>query len=109
MKKWIFGLLSFSLVYTVVANSSLQDELNIVNEEIQSLKSSLNNNQTTEMKKEVEGQRFMIADWDAYAKDLEQVHKLEEQDEQIRQQIRKLEDRKVDLIQKQSQLNKFSK
>lgn len=99
MNKRIICLLSLLPFYAIAAASPLQSELQMIDREIESLKSRLQKNETAEMKREVEGQGLMIADWEAYAKDVEQIRKLEEQDEQIRQQIKKLEERKAYLNQ----------
>jgi hypothetical protein len=109
MNKWIFYLLSLLPFYAIAEASPYQSEVQTIDQEIQSLKSRLHKNQAAEMKKEVEGQGLMIADWNAYAKDIEQIRKLEDQDELIRKQINKLEERKAYLIQQQSQMNKSSK
>lgn len=109
MNKWIFCLLSVLPCYIIAETASSPSELQTIDQEIQLLKSRLHKNQMEEMREDVEGQGLMIADWDAYAKDVQQIRKIENDSEMIREQIKKLEERKAYLIQQQSESTKTSK
>lgn len=104
MKKWILYLLCLMPISGMAeTTSSMQSELNQLNSEIQSLKNQLKKIRFEEMKEDVDGQGLMIADWDAYAQDVEQLHSLGQNERQIVQQIKRLEERKASLLQQQSQ------
>src|SRR5690242_16346840 len=105
MIKWIFCLLNLLPCSIIAAALPSQSEVQMIDQEIQELNSQLHKNQIERMREEVEGQGLMIADWNAYAEDVQQIRKLEEQDEKIRQKMHKLEGRKAYLIQQQSQTN----
>jgi len=103
MNKLILYLLCLLPFYMMADPSSAQTELKVIEEKIQALKNLLQENQTTEMDEEVRGQGLMIADWDAYAKDLQKVDKVEERDRVIRLDIQKLEERRSSLMKDQIQ------
>ncbi len=102
MNKWILCLCSLLPFCSWSAASSPSSELEMIEEELQVFKDRLYQHRLKEMKEEVEGQGLMIADWDAYAKELQLIRKQEEEDNQIKQQIKKLEERKAYLIKQQT-------
>jgi len=77
-------------------------ELVAIEEEVRALQDRLNQHQLEEMNEEVEGQRYMIGDWDVYGQELEHVRKQQEEDNQIKSQIQKLEQRKAALLKPQT-------
>ena len=98
---FFFSFLSLSPLLPLrgeVSSLSTQNELKMIEEKINLLKLQLNANQKEEMKKEVVGQELMIADWSPYAQDLESIQKLESQNNQIRDELKALEERKRQLI-----------
>ncbi len=101
MNKWILCI--FSLLPFNGQATSTQSELKMVEEEMHVLKKHLHQNQLKEMNEEVEGQGLMIADWDAYARQLEFIRKQEEEDRKIQMQIQYLEQRKAELLKQQTQ------
>lgn len=98
----MFCFLSFLPFYLTAIPLSVSHDVKSIDEEIHALKNQLNKNRVNEMNEEVEGQRFMIADWDAYAKDFQHIRKMEEEDKQIIQRIQMLEERKAHLIKMQT-------
>lgn len=102
MKNWMFCLLSFLPFYLLAIPSPLPNDVKAIDEEIQILKSRLNSNRVEEMNEEVDGQGLMIGNWGGYAKDLEHIHQLEEDDKQTVQKIKILEERKANLIKLQT-------
>lgn len=103
MIKWIFCICCFFPFGGWSQAMPDEAELDIIEKKIQVLKESLHQDQLKEMKEEVKGQKFMIADWKSYAQELEKIRKQEKEDEEIRLQIKKMEERKARLIQPQSQ------
>lgn len=104
MDKWILYFCCLLLLWgcSETASSSSQGELTVIEQEIQLLKDRLHRIQIEEMKEEVEAQELMIADWDAYAKELEFIRKLEEEEKQIQFKIQELQERKANLIKSHS-------
>ncbi len=104
-KYWMLCLCYvFPLVVLNAETLSQQDELKAIEEEIQVLKKRWHQINLKEMKDEVEGQGLMIADWEGYRRELEQIRQLEKEDDQIEQRIKKLEERKIELIKQQPHL-----
>lgn len=95
----MFVFLTLGVEATVLPSHS---ELKIIEEELQALKKRLHQNQLKEMKEEVKGQELMIADWDAYAQELQLIRKQEEEDRYIQMQIQNLEQRKSLLLNQQT-------
>lgn len=104
MNKWILYLcciLPFCGWSEQASNVSKSSE---IDKEIQVLNQRLDQIQVKEMKEEVESQGLMIADWDAYAKEVELIRKQEEEEKYIQMKIKELEERKAELL-KQSKLH----
>lgn len=99
MKKWILYVYFILPFFSWSEMPSSQNELQMIEKEIPSLKDRLHQNRLKIMKEEVEGQNDMIADWNAYAKKLEFIRKQEEENQQLQQQINKLEERRKSLIE----------
>ncbi len=59
---------------------------------IQELKQTLSHLEALENQEEVKGQGEMIADWEAYRKDLQKIRQLEEKKMEIQKQIEQLEE-----------------
>jgi hypothetical protein len=103
MNKWMILCMLSLLFLDGQATLSPQSELKMVEEEIRALKKRLHQDQLREMKEEVGGQGLMIADWDAYAQELQLVRKQEEEDNHIQMQIQNLELRKAQLLKQHIQ------
>lgn len=73
--------------------ASKQVEQIRLEEEIQVLKEQWHQINLKQLKEEVKGQGLMIADWENYARELEQIREQEKEDDQIEVQIKKLEAR----------------
>lgn len=74
------------------------NELVIIEQKIEALKERLSDNRLVQMSEEVEGQEMMIADWDAYSRELQRIQKKQEEDKSIENQIRVLEQHKAWLL-----------
>lgn len=103
MNQWIFCVFCLLPLLTLAETSSVQGELAEINLEILALKKHLHHDRLEEMKEEVTGQGLMIADWEAYARELELIRQQELEDKQIEAQIKKLEERKAQLLKTASQ------
>lgn len=101
LKKWI--CISFSCLSMMggVQASELQNELTLIDQQIQTLKAHLQQYHIEEREEDVQGQDYMIADWEKYADQLERIHQQQGEVRQVRQQIEKLEQRKAQLLQQQ--------
>lgn len=70
-------------------------------QKIQTLNDRLQQARFKQMDEEVKGQALMIDDWAAYSKELEKVHKMEEKERELENEIQQLEQQK-DTFLKQS-------
>ncbi len=105
MNKWMFWIYCFLPFYGWSEMTSSSTELNRIEKDIQVLKDRLHQEQLKEVKEEVKGQELMIADWNAYAQELELIHRQQEENKQIQIQIQKLEERKAYLIKQPTKIN----
>jgi hypothetical protein len=106
MNKWIFTFfcaLPFSISAEMLSSSE-QNELVAIDHEILLLKKNLHRDHLLEMKEEVEGQRFFIGDWPTYAQEIELIQQQKKEDDQMELQIKKLGERKAQLLHKRQHL-----
>jgi transketolase N-terminal domain/subunit len=82
----------------VFADQKTEFELKAIDKKIAELKAEYHKEQLTEMHKEVESQELMIADWEAYGKEVQEIRKLDIQTDKILKEIEELEQRKNTLI-----------
>ncbi len=66
------------------------------------LKKRLREQHLKEINKQVDSQGKFIADWPKYSQDVEQIKVLEEKTHELEDQLRKLEERKTELLNKQN-------
>lgn len=69
----------------------------MIDKQIAELQEQLNKSELQEMKKNVQGENYFIADWDKYGEQLKKIKQLEEEEDQIRKQIKDLEAKKAQL------------
>ncbi len=103
MKKWILYLSFFLPFFGWSEVLSNEKKLTLIEHEMKVLKERLKQIQTQEIEEEVKGQGLMIADWEAYAKELELIRKQENEEKKLRLKIQQLEEQKSNLINSQSQ------
>jgi DNA repair exonuclease SbcCD ATPase subunit len=103
MNKWLLYAFCFLPLGIRAETSTEPSELMQIERQIQMLKKHLQQGRLEEIKEEVEGQRDMIADWGAYAHELEKVRQHQEEEHRIEKQIKKLEERKTQLLKQQQQ------
>lgn len=92
MKKWLISLCCLLSVYGFSEEDSDYKNLTPIAKEIQALEDKLHEIQLLELKEEVEGQELMIADWPAFAKKVEAIKKLEEEERQLLSRIKRLKE-----------------
>jgi queuine/archaeosine tRNA-ribosyltransferase len=105
MNKWILSFFCIVPFWTSaeLLSSSEQNELSTINHEILALKKKLHHDHLLEMKEEVKGQGLLIGNWEAYSHELELIRQQKEEDDLIELQIKKLEERKAQLLNKEQQ------
>jgi hypothetical protein len=102
MNKWILCIFCILPFQGWAEQSVSKSEIELIEKQIQELKKRLHENEVKEMKEEVKAQEYVIADWDAYSKEVQHVRKREELEEQIDREIKKLEEQKARLQQSQA-------
>lgn len=103
MKKQIFILLGLVPFLSAAAvGSSFQDQLNGIDQKIEVLTKELEEIRVKELSEEVKGQGLMMADWSAYAKEVELIRKLEIKEDEIQLQIDRLQEVKANLIKQRN-------
>lgn len=102
MKKWILCLSFFLPFFGWSENVAPESDLTQIEQEIQMLKDRLQQMQIKEISEEVKGQGLMIADWDAYAKEIELIREQDKEEKNIRLKIQQLEERKAHLMNSRS-------
>ena len=80
-----------------------KNEVEAIEQKIQALKKSLKQDRFKEMDDEVKGQGYMIADWDAFSKEIGKIRQDEVDERRIEDQIRQLEQEKERLQQQLKQ------
>jgi hypothetical protein len=103
MIKWILCACCFHSLWAWAENPSPYNELSAIEQQIHVLKERWHQINLLEMKEEVKGQGLMIADWEAYSQELQLIRQQEHEDHQIELKIKKLEERKAELLKKQQQ------
>jgi hypothetical protein len=101
LHKWVFYSLALFPFYGWAQTSSPNNDLTAIDQQIQALRDRIHQGELREMKEEVEGQEYMIADWDKYAEEVQQIRKQELENDQLRLQIKKLDERKQQLLRQQ--------
>ncbi len=71
----------------------------VIEKQILELKKRIEQNYLIELQEEVKGQELMIADWQAYAAEVQQVKIKEDEIKDLQKQIKELEARHAQLIQ----------
>lgn len=105
LKKRIFY---FSCFFSIQLGSPFlfsETSLQNIDQQIQALKQTLSDLEGLESQKEVRGQGEMIADWEAYRRDLQHIKQLDEKKLIIQQQLEQLEREKQAFLQKQPKSN----
>lgn len=100
MRKWIAYLCCMLPLSIGAQLPHKEKELESIDLQIQNLQKKLHSDELQEMKKEMEGQGLMIADWDAYAEEIQWIRKENEEEKKIREEIEALKKRKSLLLQK---------
>lgn len=95
MLKWFIYLCYLIPLY--VASELPAERSDAIDNEIQVLEERLHQIRIEELRKEVRGQDEMMDEWDAYAKDLQSIRKLEKEEEKLKIKIKELKNRKVEL------------
>lgn len=88
-------VLCFSVL---IAFSSTQE----IDQQITDLKAKLQQDELKEINKEAKSQSDFIANWPAYAQDVEENKKNEELVQHLKKEIDELEQRKLELLRKKS-------
>lgn len=76
-----------------------QNPNDAIDQKIQVLKERLKEEHLKEMDEDVQGQGLMIADWEKYRKDVEQIRKTNDKAQQLQKEIEQLELQKSQLNQ----------
>ena len=85
------------LSFPILGYSS-ESEIEALDSQIEALKARLKEERLQEMKEEVEGQEWFVADWEKYQSEVQLIKKKQEEESEIKQQIENLEKRKKELI-----------
>lgn len=99
--QWVLYIFTLCFSFPLLGLDELtpqQRELVEIEKKIQTIKERLQEKRLIEIKEEVEGQEFMIADWEAYRRELERIRKEEEEENRIKIEIKLLEQRKAFLL-----------
>ncbi len=83
-------------------SSQNQEELKAIDQQIQEIKARLQGSHLEEMKEEVEGQGYMIADWEKYSQEIQEIRKQIKEDDQLKKQMDSLTQRRRELMKQQS-------
>lgn len=101
--KWV-GLMILLLPvmgWTQDSASQTPQKLGEIEQELTILKKQMHELQVKELNDEVEGQGYMIADWPAYSREVQEIKDLKEQEKLLQQNIDHLERRKAALLKQQ--------
>ncbi|WP_068466758.1 hypothetical protein [Candidatus Protochlamydia phocaeensis] len=96
-------LLGNGLIGEEIQGKPVKMELASIEEQIASLKKRLHDAHLQEMQEEVEGQGLMIADWEAYSREIQKIKQKEEEIEHLQKQLEELQQRKNYLLKQSSQ------
>lgn len=100
MKKQFFLLFAVVPFFCIAAlDPFFQDQLDTIDQKIKVLKKELEDTRVKELSREVKGQGLMMADWSAYAQEVELIRKLETKEDEIQLQIHQLEEARANLIE----------
>ena len=91
--RWTFFIISLVPLVGWSQTPSEKNERIEIEDRIQTLKDRLHQFNIKEMHEEVASQGDMIADWEAYSKDIQYIRKLEEEELKIQNEIKQLEQR----------------
>lgn len=86
-----------------MSESTQQSELNSIEHRIQVIESHLEKDRLGEMREEVKGQGYMIADWNAYSNELEKIRQNRDEQKQMELEKQTLQDKRKDLLRQTSQ------
>ncbi len=99
--KWI-GFMTLLLPMMGWAQDSVSQQtsqqLGEIEQKLTILKKKMHEMQVKELNDEVEGQGYMIADWQAYSREVQEIKDLKEQERQLKAHIDHLERRKAALL-----------
>lgn len=111
MIRWMYVFLIFCGSFIVAEQQHLKlnevdalqenDNLIAIERQIQSLQGELEDNRLSEMKKEVDSQGLMIADWKGYARDVEMLRRMEEREKNLEEEIGRLQAKRNQLLNSQ--------
>ncbi len=101
LQKWFFYSLAFFPLYGWTQMPFPNNDLTTIDQQIQELRDRLHQGELKETKEEVEGQEYMIADWNKYSEEIQQIRKQEQENDQLWLQIKKLEEHKQQLLRHQ--------
>lgn len=96
-------LLPFFATASDLPASNQSKEMTQIEVRIKRLRSQLESDRKIEAREEVRSQGDSIADWKKYAKDLENVRKLNDKDKELLSEIRALEEKKAKLIEEEKE------
>lgn len=99
MNQWMISACCLFPIFGYSNHFPPNTELESIEQRIQILQERLQQSQLIEIKEDVEAQRFMIANWEAYSQEIQELRQLENEEEQIQLQIKELEQRKAQLLQ----------
>lgn len=95
--------IAFSLILLLLGcsrDSDKQKQIDAIDKEIHTLQTELEGLRLKEMNTDVKSQGMMIADWSAYAKDVEQLRKDENAEKELESHIKTLQEQKTRLLAK---------
>lgn len=99
LKIWLSIICSVPmLLLAVESNPSQKNDLKVIEKQIDELKAKLAQLRFDEMNQETSDQKYMIADWEKYAKDTELIRQKDLLEQRLTKQIQELEKRKAELI-----------
>ncbi len=102
--KWIRLMTLLLPMMGWAQDSSSQEssqQLNEIEHELTILKKKMHDTHVKELNDEVQGQGYMIADWQAYSREVQEIKDLKDQERQLQIRIDHLERRKAALIKQQ--------
>jgi peptidoglycan hydrolase CwlO-like protein len=80
---------------------SRDDELQRINQQIERLENQLNSTQLHTRQEKVEGQKYMIADWDVYGQETKVIHQQELTENKLKEELNSLKGEKEQLLKHQ--------
>lgn len=91
-------LLALSFLHSFLFAAETRES---IDHKINELKTTLSQIEKDEERKQVESQKYLIAEWEKYGQEMEKIREIELDEKQIQKQIDELEKQKAQLIPKQ--------